>query len=106
MSPNDLIVRCMARREGDMWVAVCLDFSLAAQGGSLSEARQKLHKQIFCYVKDAYTVDAKHAVELLSRKAPLADRLMFAWCQFRSRMRPALRKLVYREALPLKPAFA
>ena len=32
MKPADLVVRCMARREGDLYVAVCIDLTLAAQG--------------------------------------------------------------------------
>lgn len=106
MQPQDLIVRCMARREGDVYVAVCLDLTLAAQGATLSDARNRLHAQIADYVKQAFTVDSAHAVELLTRKAPLSHRLAYHVCKLRSRMRPALRRFVYAEALPLRPEFA
>ncbi len=106
MHPEDLIVRCMARREGDVFIAVCLDLTLAAQGATLSEAREKLHAQIESYVRDAFTVDRKHAVALLTRKAPLLHRIQYRFCQMRARVRPALRRFVYDEALPLRPAFA
>lgn len=106
MSPRDLIVRCIARREGDVWVALCVDLTLAVQGSSLPEVRRKLHEQITIYVREAWTVDAAHAVELLSRKGPFHHRLVYAWCWFRSRMRPALSRLVYKEALPLQLATA
>ena len=106
MHPQDLIVRCMVRREGDVFVAVCLDLTLAAQGATLSEARAKLHAQIASYVREAFTVDREHAVVLLTRKAPLWDRLQYRLYQFRARLQPALRRFVYDEALPLRPEFA
>ena len=102
----NLTVRCMARREGAVWVALCIDFSLAAQGESLSEARSRLHAQIGIYVREAFGVDAKHAEVLLSRRAPLFDRFIYRWCKLKSKLMPKLRDLVYREALPLTPAVA
>lgn len=106
MHPEDLIVRCMARREGDVFVAVCLDLTLAAQGATLHEARSRLHAQIADYVKEAFTIDREHTVELLTRKAPLLHRFHYHLCKLRARMRPALRRFVYAEALPLRPEFA
>jgi hypothetical protein len=29
--PNELVLRCYAERKGDHWVALCIDFDLAAQ---------------------------------------------------------------------------
>lgn len=106
MSPMSLTVRCMAKRENGVWVAMCLDLSLAAQGRSLEQARSRLHDQIVTYVREAFSIDAEHAEILLSRKAPLADRLLYSWCKFKSQLKPKLRRLVYREALPLQPAVA
>lgn len=106
MHPADLIVRCMARRQGDVYVALCLDLTLAAQAPTLDEARARLHAQIVGYVRDAFTVDLAHAAELLTRKAPLRHRLLFRLCELRARVQPALQRFVYNEALPLRPAFA
>lgn len=106
MHPENLIVRCIARRDGDVYVALCLDFTLAAQGSTLEEARDKLHAQIASYVRDAFGVDRQHAAELLTRKAPLWHRLQFRICEWRARVRPALQRFVYNEALPLQPALA
>ena len=103
LKPENLLVRCMAHREGDLWVAVCLDYSLAAQASSLREARSKLHAQIVDYVSNAFTVDAERAEELLTRRAPLLDRLRYRALKLRARMRPALRWLAYNEPLPLQP---
>ena len=104
MSPIDLTVRCMASRDGQVWVAVCLDFSLAAQGPSLDQARIRLHEQIRSYVLEAFSIDAQHAEVLLSRRAPWPDRLRYHWVKLLSQLK--LQALVYREALPLQPAVA
>lgn len=108
MTPVDLTVRCMARREGDVWVAVCLDFALAAQGKTLQLARKRLHEQILMYVSEAVSVDAVHASELLARKAPLRDRLAYEICKLKARVKRSVRArfMAYKEALPLLPAAA
>lgn len=101
MKPGDLLVRCMARREGDLYVAVCIDLTLAAQGKTFEEARDKLHGQIRDYVKQALTVDRKHAEVLLTRKGPLADRLWFRLCELKAIIQPEFGKRLYRVMLPV-----
>ena len=104
MSPIDLTVRCMASREDQLWVAVCLDFSLAAQGQTLDQARIRLHEQIRSYVREAFSIDAQHAEVLLTRRAPWSESLRYHWVKLLSQLK--LQALVYREALPLQPAAA
>lgn len=99
MKPLDLIVRCMAWRDGDLWIAASIDLGLAAQGRTCSEARDALHAQISSYVRDAVTRDAAHADVLLARKAPFADQLRFAfwsWVANRPRLRAAAKRMVDR----------
>lgn len=120
MTPTDLTVRCMARQERGVWVAVCVDFSLAAQGSTFQQARERLHEQIVHYVREATTVDAEHSAELLRRRAPLRDRVTFELLDLLSR-RPRVRRTIaallhrmapraavarqtYIEPLPLQPA--
>ena len=71
-------------------MAACIDFTLAAQADTLSEARRKLHDQIVSYVAEAMTIDSAHAGELLTRRAPALERLRFAFWLAVSR-RPRLR---------------
>ena len=104
MTPQNLIVRCLARRDGDVFVAVCVDLTLAAQGSTLHEAREKLHAQIASYIGEALTVDRKFAPALLARKGPLKDRLLYRFCQLRAMLRRGRDLFVYAEALPLKLA--
>ena len=42
MRSNQLIIRCFAKQEEGLWVAVCVDFTLAAQASSFAEAKEKL----------------------------------------------------------------
>ena len=82
--PLNLVVRCYAVNEREVWSAVCIDFSLAAQGDSFADAKRKLNSQIVDYVNDAFTVDREHAGYLLSRRAPLAQRLTWYGLKARS----------------------
>ena len=114
-----LVVRCMVRREGAVWVAVCIDLCLAAQGGTREEAAQALHRQIALYVREAFTLDAAHAEALLRRRAGMAERVRYQFwrlIQRRPRVRRTLGRLAqrlglavsrataYSEPLPLQPA--
>lgn len=73
MRPKQLLVKCYAEQEGHDWVAVCLDFNLAAQGDSFEEVKIKLESMIYDYVYDALVgEDRRYAAQLLSRRAPLS----------------------------------
>ena len=105
LKTEDLLVRCMAQHDGTQWVAVCLDFSLAAQGSTLDEARLRLHEQIEAYVREAFTIDRQHAAQLLTRRAPLRDRIVYRVARLLSRLHSRSQR-AYSEALPLCPAGA
>ena len=109
----------MVMPEGGLWVAVCIDLCLAAQGDTRQSAVAALHGQIAVYVREAILEDSEHADALLSRKAPLRDRLRYAFWRAvakRPRLRVNAARLVralglairrttaYREPLPLQPA--
>lgn len=59
-------MRCYAEKHGALWVAVCIDLSLAAQAESLAEARRKLDAQIKDYVLDALVGDDPAFITQLS----------------------------------------
>lgn len=73
--PNS--VRCFVKPADGVWVAMCIDLALAAQGDSCEEAKAGLESQVRDYVRQAYTVDREHASELLNRKASLPFRLEY-----------------------------
>lgn len=90
MRRGPFYVRCYAKKDGDQWVAVCVDLCLAAQADSYEDAKRKLDSQVRDYVFEALTVDQEHAAELLARKAPLANRIEY-WV-IRARQMLSLRK--------------
>lgn len=103
--PVNLVLRCYAINEKDVWSAVCVDFSLAAQGDSFTDAKQKLNAQIVHYVKDAFTVDREHADYLLKRRAPLAQRLTWYALLVRSNLHSlkSASARLFTQSLPVVP---
>ena len=80
MKSEQLLVRCLAQRKGDLWEAFSIDFGLAAQADTLEEARQKLESQIFDYLHGIFCGDDRaFAEQLLTRKAPLPIRIKYAF---------------------------
>jgi len=78
MKAPDLVLRCYLKQSDGQWVAICVDLCLAAQADTASDARRKLESQIVSYVEEALTVDRDSASELLSRKAPIGQRIEYA----------------------------
>lgn len=70
-SHSPSVIRCIASKEGSQYVAMSLEFGLAAQADSLAEAKQKLEAQIKDYVKTALTETPEFRSALLRRRAPL-----------------------------------
>jgi hypothetical protein len=71
-------LHCIAIHEGDYWSARCLDFTLYAVGDTREEAKSKLYAQIDEYLYDAFEgEDKEFATELLLRKAPLKDWIIY-----------------------------
>lgn len=78
MKTKDLILHCYLKRtQSHQWVAVCVDLCLASQADTQNEARKKLDAQIRTYVEEALTIDRDHAVALLTRKAPVEQRIEY-----------------------------
>jgi len=111
MDATNLTVRCMAWVEDGVWVAACIDLCLAVQDDTQEAATQRLHEQIAEYINEAVSIDAAHGAMLLTRKAPWRDRLRF-WFWSAASDGPELlrdaaasvRRLAYREPLPLRVA--
>ncbi|MFT3754694.1 MAG: hypothetical protein QM769_01895 [Pseudoxanthomonas sp.] len=109
MKPGDLLLHCYFEKDGDQWLAFCLDFTLVAQARTLEEAAEKLRHQMLEYVHDA-TVgeDRPHAAYLLRRRAPMNYWFKFYWTTFKQvvRHKQSKRRMAEREAMPLAPVCA
>lgn len=77
------LIRCMAYKKGNLYLAVCLDLSLAAQADTLEEAVDKLDEQIKDFLEEVET-DPQYAAQLLNRPAPLSLWLKYYWFKFLS----------------------
>ncbi len=68
----------LARHVEGQWFVECLDFSLGAQDTTLEAAQERLQAQVRSYVEEAVTLNGgAHAEQLLSRRAPWRDWLLF-----------------------------
>lgn len=89
MKPSDLIVRCYVERQEGVWIAACVDFCLAAQSRSRSEAIDKLHSQIKDHVIEAFA-NPERTERLLNRKAPIQYVAKFYWIVLQVKLKQAL----------------
>lgn len=104
MNPQQLIVKCYAEQESDCWVALCLNFNLAAQGDSFEEVKTKLEAMIADYVYDALVGEDKpYAAQLLLRRAPFSSWLKYHFLKLKIALFHSAEQ-VFDETMPLRPA--
>lgn len=106
MAPHCLIIRCMAVRQGDQWVAMTLELGLAAQDDTFEAAKARLEAQIKSYVREALTEDKEFADQLLSRKAHWSVYARYHMLQAKARIHLLAQDMgrLFMEPLPLIPA--
>lgn len=105
MNSANLVLRCYAKKDGDSWVAVCIDLGLAAQGDSLQDVKLKLESMTMSYVRDAVTVDREYADQLLNRRAPLSQVISYHFIKYRNKIgkfKDSFKTFI--EVLPLVPS--
>lgn len=71
----------MAYRSNGLYIAVCLDLSLAAQADTMKEAIDKLNGQVAGLIQEA-EAEPQYAHRLLNRPAPLSLWLKYYWFKF------------------------
>lgn len=96
-------MKCYLEHEEGSWVAVCLDFNLAAQASTPKSAKTKLGAMIHSYLEEAFTTDREYADQLLTRKAPLQMWMRYYWICVMSAIRKNQRS-VFNEVMPLRLA--
>jgi len=102
MNPKQLIIKCYAKQEEGVWVAVCLDFCLATQGYSFEEAKQKLEDQITFYVGEALQ-DKEYGSQLLSRRAPISSWIEYYFIRLTNIICHKA-NVIFDEMMPIRPA--
>ena len=78
MDSRHMLIKCYAERHDGLWVAVCINFNLAAQAETFEEAKDRLFAQIEDHIEEALSAPEPIRHQLLyERKAPLIDRLRY-----------------------------
>jgi len=72
-------ITCYAEGSGSQWEAVCLDFDIAVQGGSFEEVYRGLQESVALYLEHLATLPEADRRRLMARRAPLGERLKFAY---------------------------
>jgi hypothetical protein len=63
-----------------LYVAVCVDLTLAAQADSMDEVKRKLDEQIHGYLHDIFNgEDKQHIKDLFPRRAPMNYIARYQW---------------------------
>ncbi len=66
----NLLLRCYARRYGDLWHAICTDLDIAADGATLEEARGALSACVDLYLEGVEGLAADEMHRAMTRRAP------------------------------------
>ena len=89
-------LHCYATEADGQWEAICLDLDIAVQGRSFQETDAALAKAIHLYLEEVAMLDDAEREALLSRRAPLWTRIVYAFEAFRNMvMTPATRRLTH-----------
>ena len=113
MIPQDLILRCMAyKTPKGPWIAKCIDLCLVVEEDSFEASRKSLEDAILGYLDTVYDTEDKESIpNLLRRKSPLWDRMLFRMCLIHSQFHSFMEECKvdrmpysYREAIPIRLA--
>lgn len=105
MKPVQFLMRGYVEHKDGVWQAFCIDLCLAVQGDSQEEVMKKLHEQTYDYLKDIFEgEDYPYAAQLLTRKAPLSQRLKYQYLLAREHLSRLRDVFTFQDAMPLKLA--
>lgn len=110
MKPIYLPLRFFLVKEGDLWVASCVDLCLAAQHEDQQRVRENLAAQVDDHIRDRLDAfhaefgldreldesDIKHLRSYILRPAPLSIRVQYYWLIFMSPIYRMFQHLVNR----------
>lgn len=91
-------IKGMIAYNGKIWVAMSLEFGLAAQASNEKEAKQKLHNQIQEYFDEANGQDKAFQKQLLSRRAPFSWYVKYYWLMLKKLFKQNGRSFLFSES--------
>lgn len=79
IKPEKLVLRCYGYKSKNApFVGICIDLNLAVQADSPDELRKKMSEAIIGYIETVLDTDDKASIpQLIARKAPLRDILIY-----------------------------
>ena len=106
MKPETLVLGCYARRTGKRWYGVCLDLNLAAEADTFEELRAKINGMIVSYIDTVLDTDNRESIpELLCRRAPLRDWLIYYAIKTGNTIRRLPGNFIFKETVPFHLAY-
>lgn len=102
ISPNRLVLQCYGyKTKGGKWFGLCLNFNLGVEANSPDELRLKMHQVIESYIETVLDTEDKPSIpELLCRRAPMKDWLMYYGIKAVLFIRNFPNNFTFKEALP------
>jgi len=89
-------LRCMAYQQDGVFVATCLDLSLAAQANTMQEAMDKLERQVDSFIEEVAS-EREFAKDLINRKAPLSMWVKYWLIGLRVLFKPKRQETIFSE---------
>jgi hypothetical protein len=102
ISPNHLVLKCYGyKTKSGKWFGLCLNFDLGVEAGNKEELRYKMHEVIESYIETVLDTDDNPSVpQLLSRRSPLKDWLIYYGIKAILFIRNFPNNFTFKEALP------
>ncbi|MFZ3044921.1 MAG: hypothetical protein WA151_03330 [Desulfatirhabdiaceae bacterium] len=103
MRPSNLILRCYGYRSNGKWYGVCLDFNLAAEAVSPEDMKNKICDMIESYIETVIDTDDMDSIsDLMSRRAPIKDWIIYYLFQIASGLKDLPGKILFRPTIPFR----
>jgi len=99
--PKNLILRCYGYSSKNAYIGVCIDLNIAIQGDSQQEVRRKMNDAIKSYILSVLDTDDQSSIpDLILRKAPLQDWIIYYWIKIKVAIRQIPKNSIFKEYLP------
>jgi len=96
-----LVLRCYGHKSKDKWFGVCIDLNLAVEADSLESLRGKMNEVIGTFIEAVLDTKDKNSIpELISRRAPIRDRLIYHSINLIFFIKNLRNNLVFKEFIP------
>lgn len=79
ISPDRLVLRCYGHKiKGGKWFGLCLNFNIAIEADTRKQLKLKMNQALISYIETVLDTDDSASIpELLTRRAPLKDWLLY-----------------------------